>query len=109
MDSCPMDGRIAKLETDVSRLIKVIEGNGQPGLAQEFTTFVSKWEGREEERDKQAKKSNGLWNLRIAALMAVLACVELAMHGCSAKHVAELLTSQNHATQNAGSDIPIHY
>lgn len=87
MDSCPMDGRISELETDVRRLVKVVEGNGQPGLVTTITDFIAEQRGREHEREKQIKRNNTAWNLRILALTAAIAAAELFMHGC-AKHIS---------------------
>ena len=39
-NTCPMDARIASIETDVERLMKVVEGNGQPGIATQVTQMV---------------------------------------------------------------------
>jgi hypothetical protein len=72
-----MDGRIAKLESDVSRLVKVVEGNGRPGLASEFTDFMGEFRGAQEEREKQHKQSQARLNIIIAALIALAAYIAI--------------------------------
>lgn len=87
-----MDG----LEARMKAVEHVLFGNGQPGIQRQFTEFTAEWRGREIERERQAKRSDRKWNLRMVALGVICAGAELAMHGCSHSHIA-LLTDHAQA------------
>jgi hypothetical protein len=109
VDSCPMDGRISSLETKVDHIEHILDDNGQPGLVTNFTRFAAKWEAREEERDKQLKHGNAVWNLRIAALVFILSLAEFAMHGCAKRISFSDMPSVTPQTAQQQSDLPPTY
>lgn len=65
--------RVASLETTVERLSHTLEGNGQPGLDQVTRQFISRWEGRESERDRRERRNNLILAAATVLLTALIA------------------------------------
>lgn len=85
----------------MERMIHVVEGNGQPGLAQITRDFIAEWRGAEKEKEKQVKKADRKWNFRIAFITLFIGAAELYFHGCAGARIALLQTAKN-AQQDAG-------
>ena len=102
-------------ESRLKRLELILDGNGRPGLVEDFRDFVSRWEEREtikeradkereKEQDRREKKFNrtvAIIGVLLTALGVIAVFLTMYFKSLEAKHVVSSQATSVRSTQDA--------